>query len=72
MAFVVSLFVPFLSFFGATGGLCFAFFGTSLVSILTLLPLKIRNRIANSVDPDEMARYEQSYLDLHCLQTYAC
>ena len=25
-------------------------------------------RLANSVDPDETARYEPSHLDLHCLQ----
>ena len=31
---------------------------------------KINNRIANSVDPDEMAHYEPSHLDLHCLQKY--
>ena len=24
--------------------------------------------MANSVDPDEMAHYEPSHLDLHCLQ----
>ena len=28
------------------------------------------NRMANSVDPDEMAHYEPSHLDLHCLQRY--
>ena len=26
--------------------------------------------MANSVDPDETARYEPSHLDLHCLQKY--
>ena len=26
--------------------------------------------MANSVDPDEMAHYEPSHLDLHCLQKY--
>ena len=30
----------------------------------------IKNRMANSVDPDEMACYEQSHLDLHCLHSY--
>ena len=25
--------------------------------------------MANSVDPDEMAHYEPSHLDLHCLQS---
>ena len=28
------------------------------------------NRMANNVDPDEMAHYEPSHLDLHCLQRY--
>ena len=28
------------------------------------------NRMANIVDPDEMAHYEPSHLDLHCLQRY--
>ena len=32
--------------------------------------LKIQYRIANSVDPDETARYEPSHLVLHCLQKY--
>ena len=31
---------------------------------------KIKNRKANRVDPDEMARYEPSHLDLHCLHRY--
>ena len=26
--------------------------------------------MANSVDPDETARYEPSHLDLHCLQGF--
>ena len=26
----------------------------------------------NSVDPDEVARYESSHLDLHCLHKYLC
>ena len=26
--------------------------------------------MANCVDPDEMAHYEPSHLDLHCLQRY--
>ena len=30
----------------------------------------MNNRIANSVDPDEMAHYEPSHLDLHCLQRH--
>ena len=28
------------------------------------------NRMANSVDPDEMACHELSHLDLHCLHRY--
>ena len=32
--------------------------------------VKNNNRMANSVDPDEMAHYEPSHLDLHCLQRY--
>ena len=31
---------------------------------------KINYRTANSVDSDEMAHYEPSRLDLHCLQKY--
>ena len=31
---------------------------------------KIKNIMANSVDPDEMAHYEPSHLELHCLQRY--
>ena len=31
---------------------------------------KKKNRMENSVDPDEMAHYEPSHLDLHCLQRY--
>ena len=31
---------------------------------------KIRNRMANSVGPDETPRYEPSHLDLHCLHRY--
>ena len=31
---------------------------------------EIKNRTANSVDPDEMAHYEPSHLDLHCLHRY--
>ena len=31
--------------------------------------IKIINRMANSVDPDETARSEPSHLDLHCLQS---
>ena len=30
----------------------------------------MKNRVANSVDPDEMAHHEPSHLDLHCLQKY--
>ena len=31
---------------------------------------KIKNRMANSVDPDKTAHYKPSHLDLHCLQRY--
>ena len=30
----------------------------------------LKNRMANSVDPDETARYKPSHLDLHCLHRY--
>ena len=30
----------------------------------------IINKMASSVDPDEMAHYEPSHLDLHCLNRY--
>ena len=30
----------------------------------------IKNKMVNSVDPDETARYEPSHLELHCLQNY--
>ena len=33
-------------------------------------PTKINNRMANSVDPDEMAHNEPSHPDLHCFQRY--
>ena len=42
-------------------------------SILELGPLmqsKIKIRMANNVDPDEMAGYQPSHLDLHCLCRY--
>ena len=29
---------------------------------------KLNKKIANSVDPDETARYKLSHMDLHCLQ----
>ena len=32
--------------------------------------VKIENRLANHVDPDEMALYELSHLDLHCLHRH--
>ena len=31
---------------------------------------KIKNRMANSVDLDGMARYEPSHLDVYCLQKF--
>ena len=30
----------------------------------------IKTRMANSVNPDEMARSKPSHLDLHCLHRY--
>ena len=30
----------------------------------------ILNKMASIVDPDEMAHYEPSHLDLHCLHRY--
>ena len=30
----------------------------------------IITKVASSVDPDEMAHYEPSHLDLHCLYGY--
>ena len=32
----------------------------------------IVNKIASSVDPDEMAHEEPSHMDLHCLHRYLC
>ena len=32
--------------------------------------MSIKNQMANSVDPDEMAHYRLSHLDLHCLRRY--
>ena len=34
------------------------------------MSVKYQNRLANSVDPDEMAHYEPSHQDLHRLQRY--
>ena len=31
--------------------------------------MMIFNKLASSVDPDEMARHEPSHLDLHCLHS---
>ena len=31
---------------------------------------KIKSKMTNSVDPDQMGRYEPSHLDLHCLCRY--
>ena len=30
----------------------------------------VKDTIANSLEPDETAHFEPSYLDLHCLQKY--
>ena len=43
--------------------------GTSTVANIWV-PVKINNRRAISVDPDETARFEPSYQDLHCSQMY--
>ena len=32
--------------------------------------VKNKNRMENGIDPDEIAHYESSHLDLHCLQRY--
>ena len=32
--------------------------------------IKIKNRMANSVNPDETDLFELSHQDLHCLQKY--
>ena len=34
------------------------------------MSVKNQNRMANSVDPNEMAHYEPSYQGLHCLHRY--
>ena len=36
----------------------------------TIYQLNIENRMANSVDPEEMDHYKHSHQDLHCLQKY--
>ena len=36
------------------------------------VPSKLNNRMANSVVPVEMACYEPSHLDLHCLHRQLC
>ena len=42
-------------------------------SIVENRGFSLRSRtMANSVHPDETARYEPSHLDLHCLQRYMC
>ena len=33
--------------------------------------VKMNNRMANSIEPDQTTRDEPSYLDLYCLQNYA-
>ena len=39
-----------------------------VMSILQIgMSVKIRNRMANSVDPDETAHHKPSHQDLHCL-----
>ena len=39
-------------------------------AVASRVSVKIKNRMADSVDPDEMAHYEPSHLDLHCLYRY--
>ena len=34
--------------------------------------MQIKSRKANSVDPDETARYKPSHLDMHCLHRCQC
>ena len=41
-------------------------------SLQTEISVKINNKMANSVDPDETAHYELSHLDLQCLQRCVC
>ena len=43
---------------------------TCLLLLLLLRSVKNQNRIANSVDPDEMAHDKPSHQDLHCLHSY--
>ena len=40
------------------------------VIVAKVFQSKIKNRMANSVAPDEMAHYEHSHLALHCLHRY--
>ena len=42
------------------------YFGCPLIGFQS----KIKNRMVNSVDTDEMAHYEPSHLDLHCYHRY--
>ena len=39
-------------------------------SLLTGVKPMIINKMASSVSPDEMAQYEPSHLNLHCLHRY--
>ena len=41
---------------------------TSIVA--NRVSVKINNKMANSVDPDKMACYKLSHMDLHCLQRF--
>ena len=34
------------------------------------ISLKSKDKMPNSVDPDETAHYELSHLDIHCLRRY--
>ena len=39
-------------------------------SLEIVVLVRNQHRMANSVDPNETARYEPSHQDLHCLQRY--
>ena len=43
---------------------------TSIVANMGFCQKPVLNRLANSIYPDEMACYELSHQDLHCLQRH--
>ena len=66
-ALIIFVFNPFIS----------EFLKWTLPSLIFVVPIisdgsesKNENRMANRVDPDEMAHNKPSHLDLHCLQKY--